>query len=91
MTYNIKLFKVNTRDDAEVPQEGKYPSNTVLKIGKMLNISKPKVGVGFVILSPQNYPIFHTSKVVEILEETDKNIKFKTLNSVYDILIDEKY
>lgn len=83
---NIELYKEQTREDAEYPQEDKYNSNTILKTGLMWEHTKPKVGERFHVHQSKLWFNFVTSDVEEILEETKHAIKFKTLNSVYIIL-----
>lgn len=85
----IILQKINTLEDAEYPQKEKYPDGTQRK-GLMWEFSKPKVGEAFLVLVSKMSPIFHTSIVQEIINETDKEIKFKTLNSTYLLKIEEE-
>ena len=84
---NIELLKLETLKDAPIPQEGKYPSGTVLATGHMWDYSRPDVGEVFFIYSDKKTPFFKTSLVEEILEDTKEHIKFRTLNSVYKIII----
>lgn len=84
---NIQLFKVETREDAEVDQELKYPSGTIIKEGLMWEHTLPKVGDQFYVYVGKLYPSFHTSTVVEI-NSVDMNkgvVAFKTKNSKYEI------
>lgn len=83
---NYALYKESTLPDAEIPQEERFPSNTIIKEGLMWEHTLPKVGERFPVLYNKLNFSFITSKVVEILEETDHAIKFKTLNSTYIIL-----
>lgn len=84
---NIRLYKVETLEDAEYPQEEKYPSGTVLKIGLMWEHTLPKIGEVFEVFAGKLYPTFHTSTVVDIsmLDLVDGVIAFKTLNSKYEV------
>ena len=84
---NIELIKLSTRVDAEYPQEDRYPSGTTVAIGYMFKHSEIKVGEPFYVMGDKLHAIFRTSIVTRILEETKDNIKFETLNSIYNILI----
>lgn len=82
----IELLKEETRADAHIPQEGKYPSGTTLATGFM----KPDsvvVGKPFNVWQNEFYPSFHTSTVEQILSITDDLIRIKTRNSIYSIII----
>lgn len=81
---NIVLKKLNTLEDAEYPQKEKYPDGYE-KLGLMWEHNKPKVGEPFLVLTAKTCPTFHTSTVIEILEEKDNSIIFKTLNSMYQL------
>lgn len=82
---NIELYKLETLEDAEYPQEEKYPSGTVLKTGLMWEHTKPKIGDNFYIYQYKLYCNFRTSIITEIIEETKEYIIFKTLNSKYKV------
>lgn len=82
---NIELYKIETLENAEYPQEEKYPSGTVLKTGFMWEHTKPKVGEDFYIYQSKLYSNFRTSIITEIIEETNEYIIFKTLNSKYKV------
>lgn len=84
---NIDLFKEETREDAEYPQEQKYPSGTIVSTGLMWGHSLPKVDECFYVHYSKLAYYFRTSIVKEILETTPDYIRFKTLNSVYRINI----
>lgn len=81
----ITLIKINTREDAEQPQKEKYPDGTE-RNGLMWEFSKPKVGESFMVLISKLLPTFITSPVTEILEKTEKQIIFKTINSTYRLI-----
>ena len=83
---NITLRKINTLDDAVVPQREKYPDGTE-RMGLMWDFSYPTVGHSFLVLAGKLHPVFQTSRVTEIIEETDERIVFKTRNSTYEIEI----
>lgn len=84
---NIELFKEETRKDAQIPQEEKYPSKTVLSIGVMWDWTIPVVGEAFHVMYDKTTPKFHTSIVTEIISESEEAIKIKTRNSIYTIKI----
>lgn len=81
---NVTLTKLNTRDDAYIPQRDKYPDGYA-KIGLMWEHSVPKVGESFVLYYDKLTSIFHTSLVQEITSELPGEIVFKTMNSTYKI------
>ena len=83
----IELYKIETLDDAECPQEEKYPSKTIIKAGFMWEHTLPKIDKEFYIFQSKTFPIFKTSIVKEIIEKTDEYIIFKTVNSKYKINI----
>lgn len=78
---SIKLMKLETSENAEYPLESKVSS------GLMWKFTEPVVGEQFKVHYSKLYHHFHTSTVTEILEKTSSNIKFKTKNSIYNILI----
>jgi hypothetical protein len=45
---------------------------------------EPQVGFSL-ILSPFSYPTWQTTEIIEIIEEKENYVKFKTLNSVYEL------
>lgn len=84
---NIELHKISTRPDAQYPQEERFPSNTCIAVGLMWEWTLPKVGSSFLVMYNKLNHNLSTSIVEEILEETTTNIKFKTINSIYNIII----
>jgi hypothetical protein len=80
-------MKLETLENAEYPQEEKYPSGSEVSSGLMWKFTEPVVGEQFKVHYGKLYHHFHTSTVTEILEKTSSNIKFKTKNSIYNILI----
>lgn len=84
-----ELLKLETRSDAEVPQEEKYPSGTVIATGFALgDETNPYVKKGFpvYIVKKNSFRGFKTSNVTEIEEETPNFIQFKTRNSRYKLI-----
>lgn len=86
----IYLKKIETRDDAIHDQEDKYPSGEIIAVGHMFHWSLPKVGESFYVMIDKLTPLFRTSVVVEIINYDNGNIEFKTLNSIYQILIKDE-
>lgn len=87
----ISLFKIKTLDNAEIPQEDKYPSNSYIKMGYLFEHTLPKVGYGFGVFQSKTYCNFVTSVVTEILEQNEEFIIIKTLNSLYRIEITDDF
>ena len=84
----ITLRKINTLEDAVIPQREKYPDGTK-RHGLMWEFSKPHVGLPFMVLASKLKPTFITSDVTEILEDMGHRILFKTNNSMYELLVTE--
>lgn len=89
----IRLTKISERDDAEVPNN--IPTDSY-RIGYVSSKGlKPKIGYAYFVDSiiqindesvhPGHW--FITSQITEIVSENDKEIIFKTLNSIYKIEI----
>lgn len=85
--WNILLSKVETRDDAEYPQEEKYPSGKTRREGLMWSFTLPEVGKRFGVHISKIIPHFLTSEVTAILEDKPSYIVFKTINSIYKVEI----
>lgn len=83
---NVTLRKIKTLEDANHPQQDKYPDNTERE-GLLYEETLPKVGFVFQLMLLKYVPKFRTSKVTEILGRTNKQIIFKTQNSLYEITI----
>jgi len=71
-----KLSKIEERVDAV--HKNNIPTNYTI-IGDV--ITRPKVGTQFLLTNSY----FHTSTVVEILEQNEKLIRFRTFNSIYEL------
>jgi hypothetical protein len=85
----IILTKLKTREDAEYPQEDRFPSNTTIREGFMWEYSQPVVGECFFVLRGKMHFTFKTS-LVQSIENIDKNtLILNTLNSVYELKIIE--
>lgn len=80
------LKKLETKSDAEHPQEEKYPSGEVIRCGKMLEV--PKVGSRFFVVADPAMKSLQTSTIVSVSEDGST---FETLNSRYAIIVDERY
>lgn len=85
----IQLYKLETKTDAEVPQEEKYPSGTVIKGGYMWEHTLPVVGKQFYVMAGKVLPSLHTSDVL-VVEKVksigrDHSILIETRNSKYEI------
>jgi hypothetical protein len=85
----ITLRKLNTLENALYPQREKYPDGTERK-GLMWDFSKPRIGMPFSVKSSKMFSTFHTSTVLEIVSETKDKIIFKTLNSTYELTIENE-
>lgn len=84
---NILLTKLETRPDAEYPQEEKYPSKTTVMKGLMWEFSLPKVGERFVVLVSKMSSMFCTSILEKVENIDEKTMLLTTLNSVYRLEI----
>lgn len=78
------LYKVKTLEDAEYPQEEKYPSGTIIREGWMYE--EPLVGSFFILYGNKIRSSLRTSPVKEVLESSKDHIRFKTLNSEYILI-----
>ena len=85
----ITLTKLSTRDDAEYPQEDRFPSLSTVKQGYMWEYTQPKVGECFYVHQSKLYSNFRTSLVQEIKEINKNTIHLTTLNSVYELKLQE--
>lgn len=83
----IALHKLETLVDAQVPQEHKYKSGTVLSIGYLFEHTQPIIGQEFYVFQSKTQCTFRTSEIVEILQQNEEFIIFKTLNSLYKLEI----
>lgn len=79
------LIKEETLEDALVPQEGKYPSGSVVDSGYLWDFNIPEIGKAFYVHQSKTSVRFRTSPVNKILEETKEHIRFETWNSIYTI------
>ena len=84
---NIRLTKLKTLEDAEYPQEERFPSSTTIKEGLMWAFSKPKVGKRFPVLQSKMSALFVTSLVKKITKIDSNTSILKTLNSEYKLEI----
>ena len=81
---NAELLKLETRQDAEYPQEDKYPSGEVICVGEV--VKEPEVGFPVYMIKQDRPGGFKTSTVVEIEEDTEEYTQFKTRNSRYRLI-----
>ena len=79
----VKLYKEETLESAENPQEEKYPSGSYIREGFTDSKKPVEVGIPVFIISQKIGKILRTSKVTEILSKTESEIRFKTINSLY--------
>jgi hypothetical protein len=84
---NITLTKLETRSDAEYPQEEKYPSITTIRHGLMWDWSMPKVGEQFNVKESKMWSKFTTSRIEKIDIVNENEMLLTTLNSVYKLEI----
>lgn len=84
---NISLTKLETRPDAEYPQEEKYPSNSTVKTGLMWEFSLPKVGEPFAVKESKMWSKYNTSTIEKIDVIDENTMLLTTLNSVYKLKI----
>lgn len=84
----VQLYKLETRIDALTPQEHKYPPNTIIAEGYMYDYTIPTIGNQFFLYGDKLDPFFQTSVVVDVVKNED-GYYIKTLNSKYQILINE--
>lgn len=82
----VNLFKIETRIDAEYPQEEKYPSGQTISSGFVFEHTLPRVGFPFYLYSDKKYLNVRTSKVTSVDKDKDGNIIFTTLNSKYKLI-----
>lgn len=85
MSY-VQLYKLETKANAEFPQEWKYPSNTVIAEGFMYDHTIPVEGKQFYLYKNKLSPFFQTS-IVEKVIKNEKGYYIETINSKYQILV----
>jgi hypothetical protein len=78
------LLKLETRPDAEYPQEDKYPSGEVICFGEVVGGVEP--GKSVLMIKLDSFGGFATSVVKEIEEEAPNFVQFKTINSRYKLI-----
>jgi hypothetical protein len=79
----VKLTKLETLEEAEFPQEDKYPSKTTVKEGFMAAEHMPQIGEAAYIQDELGRIKFHTSTVRDIEEVDNHTMILTTLNSKY--------
>lgn len=79
----VKLTKIETLEEAELPQEDKYPSKTTVREGYIKAEHMPQIGKAVYISNEHNIPIFHTSTVRDVEELDNHTMILTTLNSKY--------
>lgn len=79
----VTLIKLSTLDEAEFPQEDKYPSGRTVRKGYIKAEHMPQVGKAVYISNEHNIPIFHTSTVRDVEEVDNHTMILTTLNSKY--------
>ena len=81
MTYKIKLTKIGIVDDPYVPIHEQYAKEGEERI--LMVSGKPHVDHWLSGSYVDRFRGFHTSVIKEIVSETETEIIFKTMNSVY--------
>lgn len=77
-----ELTKLETRADARLPQEDRYPSGMV-RVGTLERL--PVIGKGVSLIGNKIGKLFRTSVVEDIEELSDKEWIITTVNSMYKI------
>jgi hypothetical protein len=77
----VTLTKLETLENADFPQEDKYPSKTTVKEGFIDEENMPQIGKTFYMEIDKG--IFHTSTIKDIEELDDHTMILTTLNSKY--------